>query len=154
MRGGAALETIRAGMAGGAPEATAWLGDDSLRALAPHLFLLEMARDQPIYRLAGGAVQSVLGADPRGRCYYDDWQGDTHPTLRSFFQTAIQARCPFHILSDTVCRGGMAARGETVLIPIALPDSMYFVGVSILFDGDADMVRPATPQRLRRIAFL
>jgi hypothetical protein len=154
MRGNAALKAIRAIMAGAPQEAETDV--DSLWALAPHLFVLDMNEGQPVYRLAGSAVQCAFGADPHGRSYYENWSRDAHPALQSFFHAATESCCAFHVFSDGLWSWGAYARYETVLIPVAIAAlrKNLFIGVNLLLDGDADSKRPAMLQHLRCIAFL
>lgn len=154
MRGNTALKAIRAIMAGESQEAGTDV--DTLRALAPHLFILDVSEGQPVYRLAGSVVQCAFGADPRGRCYYENWSYDAHSALQSFFHAAREACCAFHVFSDGLWSRGPGVRYETVLIPveIAALEKHLFVGVNLLLDGDVDSRRPAMLQHLRCIAFL
>ena len=153
VRGRAALEAIRAIMAGASRKAAVPPDDGSLRPLAPHLFVLDMERGCPVYRLAGSAVRCGFGVNPHGRSYYENWSSDAHSALQSFFDAALEAGCAFHVFSDALYPWGIGARYETVLIPVTAAVH-GFVGVSILLDGDIDSGRPAALQQLRRIAFL
>lgn len=148
------LDTIRTIMAADARTAAAGSDDDGLRALSPHLFVLDIEGGHPVYRLAGSVVRSAFGADPQGRSYYENWGCDAHVALQAFFDAATEAGCAFHVFSDVLHPWGTGAQYETVLIPVAAQNGHGFVGVSILLEGDVDSGQPAALQHLRRIAFL
>src|ERR1700744_472631 len=70
-----------------------------LRYIAPYLFILEFDRGIPVYHLAGDALRSSLGFDPNGKCFYVNWNADTHASLDKFFRTSLEGKRSFFVLS-------------------------------------------------------
>ncbi len=117
--------------------------DSVLRDLAPHLLVLEHDCGEPVYRLAGAAVQRMLGADPQGHGYYDYWDDDAHGALQSFFHISAGNGRPFQIVAEALCL-------ETVLVPLARD---CFIGISVPSQRRGRH-GGRTLQRLHAISFL
>lgn len=128
-----------------------------IKSVAPHVLILEIERERPIYRVAGSAIQRAFGHDPFGKSFYANWDCSAHQSLESFFRAAIKSRQPFCALSINPRSETERVRYETVLIPVTMPvtEKDCFIGTHIPLDGEPDdFGLPAAPQNLQHITFV
>jgi hypothetical protein len=144
-----------------------WIADPdmaTIERLAPHIFVLECeAGGPPLYRCAGSAIQDVLGFNPQGRAFYENWDAAARLGLQPYFDRSAECHWAIRVSSigqdsDQDADKGATASAlqvETVLIPVLSDDprKSCLIGVSLMH-GNGEAEPRAGLQHLRQVSYL
>jgi hypothetical protein len=130
----------------------------AIERLAPHIFILERNETgPPIYSHAGCAIRHTIGADPRGKVFYDYWNAEARGSLERCFDLSAAGHLAFRLFSSGQWAKNVAMEFETTLVPVTVADAIkrQFVGLSLM-SGDQPVKAKLNSQiqHLKDIAFL